>query len=199
MKKSYIPIVAEYFFTDKPLEDFPKDQQLLLELAKDIILTHGAGGKFVESLIRYKFKIADVKTIHGWDGMKKQRPVEIKTETVNGTNLNCMGSFTDNRDCSMNKSELFQKEKPLFYSVGVSDKTAKCIYVMETDIGKLPKDAKLFEALSVKAPRVSLSHWVEYENAWKVVYKNFPLAKEHESDMSRKLFRVLNPQAKLEF
>ena len=71
MKKSYIPIVAEYFFTDKPLEDFPKDQQMVLELAKDIILTHGAGGKFVESLIRYKFKIADVQTIHGWDGMKK--------------------------------------------------------------------------------------------------------------------------------
>lgn len=191
MKKSYIPIVAEYFFTDKPLEDFPSDQRMVLELAKDIILTHGAGGKFVESLIRYKFKIADVKTIHGWDGMKARRPVEIKTETVNGTNLNCMGSFTDNRGCSMNKSELFKLEKPLFYSVGVSDKDAKCIYVMETDIGKLPTNAKLFEALSVKAPRVSLSHWVDYKDAWKVVYKNFPLAKRHESDMSRKLFGVL--------
>lgn len=191
MKKSYIPIISEYFFSEKPIKEFPEEQRVLLELAKDIILTHGAGGKFVESLIRYKFKIADVKTIHGWDGMKAQRPVEIKTETVNGTNLNCMGSFTDNRDCSMNKSELFKLEKPLFYSVGVSDKTGKCIYVMETDIGKLPKDAKLFEALSVKAPRVSLSHWIEYRDSWKVVYKNFPLAKQHESDISRKLFGVL--------
>lgn len=191
MKKSYIPIIAEYFFSEKPIKEFPEEHRVLLELAKDIILTHGAGGKFVESLIRYKFKIADVKTIHGWDGMKAQRPVEIKTETVNGTNLNCMGSFTDNRDCSMNKSELFKLEKPLFYSVGVSDKTGKCIYVMETDIGKLPKDAKLFEALSVKAPRVSLSHWIEYRDSWKVVYKNFPLAKQHESDISRKLFGVL--------
>jgi hypothetical protein len=197
MKKSYIPIVAEYFFSDKPIKDFPKEHQLLLDLAQDILTTHGTGGKFVESLIRYKFKIADVSGIHGWDGMKARRPVEIKTETVNDKNLNCMGSFPDNRDCSTNKRKVFEVEKPLLYSVGISDTTGKCIYVMETDTGKLPKSAKLFEALSVKAPRVNLSHWIEYENAWKVLYKNFPLAKRHESDLSRNLFGILNPQVKL--
>lgn len=190
--KKYIPIVADYFFSEKPFEEYTEPEQMVLEIARDIILTHGAGGKFVEALIRYKFKIDDVKTIHGWDGMKSKRPVEIKTETVNSTNLNCMGSFTDNRDCNdLNKSEIFQKEKPLFFSVGVSDINGKCIYVMETDIGKLPSDCRLFEALSAKAPRVSLSHWVEYKNAYKVVYKNFPLVEEHKSDMTRNLFGVL--------
>ena len=197
MKKSYIPIVAKYFFSDTPMSDFPAEQQMVIEIAKDIITTHGVGGKFVESLIRYKFKIADVEGIHGWDGMKAQRPVEIKTETVNGTNLNCMGSFSDNRECSMNKRDIFLSEKPLLYSVGVSDTTGKCIYVMETDTGKLPKTAKLFESLGVKAPRINLSNWVNHPDAWKVVYKNFPLAMQHESDITRGLMNALNPSATL--
>jgi hypothetical protein len=190
--QKYIPIVAEYFFSEKPMSSYSKSEQLLLELAKDIILMHGAGGKFVESLVRHQFNIQDVKTIHGWDGMRKKRPVEIKTETVNSKQLNCMGSFPDNRGCNdLNKSEIFQKDKPLFFSVGVSNTTGKCIYVMETDIGKLPLECKLFEALSAKAPRVSLSQWIEYKNAYKVVYKNFSMVQEHKSDMSRKLFGVL--------
>ena len=49
--KSYMPLIADYFFSPKRLEDYKKTEQVALELAIDILTTHGVGGKFAESLI----------------------------------------------------------------------------------------------------------------------------------------------------
>jgi hypothetical protein len=191
MKKSYIPIIAEYFFSDKPLEQFSKSDQALLELAKDIITMHGCGGKFVESLVRYKLKIAEVQGIHGWDGMKQNTPVEIKTETICKSKLNCMASFSDNRT-DITIGDIFAKERPLLINVGVCDETGKCIYLMQTDTSKLPKNNNLFEALRVKAPRISLKHWGYYTEAYKVSYTNKHLVAHHKSRITKTLYWVIS-------
>ena len=190
--KSYMPLIADYFFSPKRLEDYKKTEQVTLELAIDILTTHGVGGKFAESLIRYRFDMEDVASIHGWDGYKNSRPVEMKTETINNTKLlNCEGSFGEHRDETIRKSDLFRSERPLLYSIGVDNVTGKCLYVMETDTKKIDKNALLFERLNAKSPRISFAHWKDCSKSYTIVYKNANLILAKKSEFSKYLFACL--------
>lgn len=188
----YITLLSDYFFSTKELREYTKNEKVTLELGIDIITMHGVGGKFVERLIHHRFGVKDVPTIHGWDGVKNSRPVEIKTETINKTTkLNCCGSFGDHRENSIRKSDLFRSEKPLLYSVGVDDVSGKCLYVMCTDIEKIKKNSVLFERLNIKAPRITLTHWHDQKGAFKIVYKNSELIDARRKHFSKLLLEQL--------
>jgi hypothetical protein len=183
-------LLSDYFFSNKELKQYTKTEKVTLELGIDIITTHGVGGKFVEKLIHHQFDVKDVPTIHGWDGLKNSRPVEIKTETINNTKkLNCCGSFSDHREDTIRKSDLFRSEKPLLYSVGVDDVTGKCLYVMKTDFAKIKEDSLIFERLNAKAPRIGLNHWVEQKSAYEIPYMNMPLIDARGDHISSTLMR----------
>lgn len=190
--KSYMPIVADYFFSPKRLEDYNRHEQPIIELAIDILTTHGVGGKFVESLIRYRYDMRDAASIHGWDGYKNSRPVEMKTETINNTKkLNCEGSFGEHRDETIRKSDLFKSERPLLYSIGVDNVTGKCLYVMETDTKKCKDDTLLFERLNAKSPRISFAHWKDQTKSYKILYKNANLIVAKKEEFSSYLYACL--------
>lgn len=186
---SYMDLVSDYFFTNNV--KYSKSDIKTVHLAIDVITTHGVGGKFVEGLIRHRFRMKDTNNIHGWDGFKGSRPVEIKTETINYTKaLSCEGSFGDHRRSTIRKKDLFLQEKPFLYSVGVDNICGKCIYVMETDISKLNKNCLLFERLDARAPRISLAHWV-HQRAHKIVYKNEELIESRKDNISNLLLTEL--------
>jgi hypothetical protein len=190
--KSYMPLIADYFFSSKRVEDYNKHEQITLELAIDILTTHGVGGKFTESLIRHRFNMKDVDSIHGWDAKKNSRPVEIKTETINvSKRLSCEGSFGDHREGSVRKSDLFKSERPLLYSVGIDDVSGKCLYVMETDTKKCSLSCLLFERLNARAPRISFAHWKDQHNSYKIVYKNAKLILDKSDRIKKNLLFVL--------
>lgn len=175
MFETYQELVCDYFFSNKEIKSYRKSERMTLELAKDLLTTHGVGGKFTEILIRYKFNLKEEPNIHGWDGYKRNRPVEIKTETINGSKkLNCEASFADHRTKTQRKKELFLNNSPLLYSVGVNS-DGKCLYVMETDIAKVNKDSILFQRLDAKSPRINFSHWKDDTKSYKILHMN----KEH--------------------
>ena len=192
MFPSYMHLVSDYVFSDKLLTEYTKQEQQTLSLAVDILTTHGVGGKFVESLIRYRYDMRDAASIHGWDGYKNSRPVEMKTETINNTKrLNCEGSFGEHRDETIRKSDLFRSERPLLYSIGVDNITGKCLYVMETDTKKIKKDALLFERLNAKSPRISFAHWKDQTKSYKILYKNANLIVAKKTEFSSYLYACL--------
>jgi len=191
----YKDLVCDYFYGEKPLTEYNIQEQQTLSLAMDIIRTHGVGGKFVESLIRHRFGLKDAESIHGWDGYKSSRPVEIKTETINKTKLlNCEGSFGDHRKESIRKKDLFLKERPFLYSVGVDDITGKCLYVMCTDTRKIPEDSIFFERLDAKAPRIRFGHWSKTKS-YKIVFVS-NLARIRSAEIDKKLMLVLQDAMK---
>ena len=185
-------IVSDYFFSSKELEEYGKDYQTI-ELAIDILTTHGVGGKFVESLVRYYFGIEDAYSIHGWDGYKNSQPVEMKTETINNSKrLNCEGSFAEHRSGTLRKSDLFKAERPLIYSIGVDNVTGKCLYVMETNTKLCQDSCLLFERLDAKSPRISFGHWQDQKDSYKILYQNYGLVNLKKSEFSDNLLSVLN-------
>lgn len=171
MFPSYKHLVSDYVFSSKPLTEYTEQEQQTLSLAIEILTTHGVGGKFAESLLRHRYNLRDADGIHGWDGFKGSRPIEIKTETINNTKrLNCEGSFGDHREDTIRKSDLFLEHRPYLYSIGLDNVTGKCLYVMETDTRKIDSSAVLFERLDARAPRISFAHWKDCKNAYKIVY-----------------------------
>jgi hypothetical protein len=173
---SYLDLVSDYFFSNKKISEYSKQQQQTLDLAVDVLTTHPTGGKFVERLIRHRYSLRDDGTIHGWDGWDGETPVEIKTETINSSKkLNCEGSFGAHADNSERKKDIFLKHRPHLYSVGVHDVSGKCLYVMKTDTAKLKKTSLLFERLDAKSPRINFSHWKNDKDSYEVLFSNKPL------------------------
>lgn len=190
--ETFEELVEDYFFSSLVIEGYTKTQQMTLKLAKKIITMHGAGGKFVEDVIIGKYGLSNTDGIHGWDASKKSRPVEIKTETINKTKpLRCEGSYTETREKTKCKSELYAEEKPILYSVGICNKTGKCIYVMETDTAKIDKKLVFWKRLMAKSPRIRFSHWMDSKNSWKVIYKNEELIRARANDISDDLLDAL--------
>ena len=188
----YQELVSEYFFSNKSICSFNKEQQMTLELARKILTTHGVGGKFVEELIQYKFDISEIGGIHGWDGKTKDNKfVEIKTETINKRKLNAMGSFGTQTDYGIQKDKLFLKETPILINVGVCDKTGKCIYVLNTRTEQLPHWCNLFKKLSACSPRISLTDFYDYKDAYSIQYSNKEIISKNVDRISVKLLKVL--------
>lgn len=191
MFPSYKHLVSDYVFSDKPLEEYTEQEQQTLELAREILTTHGVGGKFAESLLRHRYDLRDADGIHGWDGFNGARPIEIKTETINNTKrLNCEGSFGDHREETIRKSDLFLEHRPFLYSIGLDNVTGKCLYVMQTDTKKIDSSALLFERLNAKAPRISFAHWKEFKKSYKIVYVS-NLVRLRSSEFNKDLLFVL--------
>lgn len=188
---SYKHLVSDYVFSSKGIKEYTPQERQTLELAIEILTTHGVGGKFAESLLRHRYNLKDADAIHGWDGFKGSRPIEIKTETINPSKkLNCEGSFGEHREDTIRKNVLFFTHRPLLYSVGLDNITGKCLYVMETDTKKLDDSALLFERLNAKSPRISFTHWKAYHNSYKILYHS-ELIKERCDKFSKSLLFVL--------
>jgi hypothetical protein len=193
MTSEDLGIVCEWFFSDKPIEKFPKSEQRFLRLAQQLVTTHGVGGKFAESLIHHKYSITPPEGIHGWDGYHGKTPVEIKVETISKTKMSAMASFADNRKSATIKTgEIFLKERPIFINVGVSPE-GKCLYVMFTYTDKLPKTAVLFERLNDPAPRISWGHYSEHKSkATVVMYMDKPLCATYKDKFAKFFYEDLN-------
>lgn len=171
----WLKIVSEYVFGKTPIERYSKNRDLI-EMAKYVLTTHGMGGKMMEGLIQHRFGIIDDGKIHGYDGTLNGRNVEIKTQKTGNTSssikLNCKGDFSDHRITSELKSEKYIRDCPILISAGVDSENAKCIYVVKTDFAKIPKNSKIFEMLSSKAPRINFSHFKNVVDSYEVMYKN---------------------------
>lgn len=193
MARSYEKLVCEYVFSNKEVKDFPEQDQLLIKMAKDILTTHGMGGKFMEKLLQYKFKLEDDEGIHGWDAWTEDKsPVEIKTETVNATKkIFCEASYPAHTKNKPLKSEVYKNHKPVLVSAGLCAKTGKCIYVMFTETGKIDSQSKFFKRLSAPAPRINFGHFKESVKAYKVVYKNRDVILDNIDEIHPKFKDVL--------
>ena len=192
MFTTYKHLVADYVFSSKLLKEYDIQEQQTLSLAIEILTTHGVGGKFAESLLRHRYRLKDAKDIHGWDGYKGHRPIEIKTETINKSKkLNCEGSFSDHRDSTYRKSDMFLEQRPYLYSVGLDNVTGKCLYVMETDTKKIDSSSLLFERLNAKSPRISFAHWRYSRDSYKIVYVS-ELIRQRSNEIRNDLWDVLN-------
>ena len=193
--KPYMKLICDYAFSDKRLSQYSKNQQMILNFAVDVLTTHGSGGKFMERLIQAKFKLVDDGEIHGWDGKTKQnRPVEIKTETVNDSmKLSCAASF--HQTTRLSKRDLYLKETPILINVGICNVTGKCIYVMFTDTRILKENGnlKLFDMLDGRYPnpRTNFGHWCNEPTAFDVKYKNLELVNRHYKSIHKKLRKEL--------
>ena len=196
LNNEVVSLVSDWFFSSKDISNYDENDQKVLELAKFILLTHGAGGKFAETLVQHTFGLSVYGGIHDWDGVTASgRYTEIKLETVNDSKkLNAEGSFGEHRKNSVLKSELFLKERPFLINVGVCRDSGKCIYLMTTDTEKLPNDCLLFTRLSAKSPRTSLSHFVEHKDAYMFNYVNRELVYNNAKDISTKLYSELKRQ-----
>lgn len=192
MLKEDVAIVCDWFFSDKPIEKYPKAEQRFLRLAKQLITTHGVGGKFAECLIQHEYGLTPPDGIHGWDGYKGNTPVEIKVETINKAKLSAMASFAENRaSATIRTGDLYIQERPLLINVGVAE-DGKCLYVMITDTSKLPKDSVLFERLNDPAPRISWGHYSDHKDkATKVVFMNKPLFASYKDRMKNFFYNDL--------
>jgi hypothetical protein len=197
--KPHYKIVCDYVFSDKRLSQYSEPEQMTLNLAIDVLTTHGMGGKFMERLIQAKYKLVDDGEIHGWDGKTKQnRPVEIKTETVNDSKkLFCEASYPKNTENTPSKKNLYLKETPILINSGICNDTGKCIYVMFTDTLKLNSNSKLFDMLDRKSPRINFGHWCGEPNAFDVKYKNLELVDKHYYSMREELRKELKNVARL--
>jgi len=188
MERHY-KLVCDYVFSNKSLSDYSACEQDTIKLAIDVLTTHNMGGKFMEKLIQLKYKLIDDGKIHGWDGTTKDnRPVEIKTETINPSKkLFCEASFSPNTKDKPTYKEIFLKELPVFITAGVCDVSGKCIYLMFTDTSKLTKNCKLFDMLGRNAPRVNFGHWINERNSIDIKYKNKDLIKKHHDSFRKEL------------
>lgn len=166
MQAEECALICDWFFSDKPIHKYSKSDQRVLRLAQDILSMHGVNGKFVECLIRHKFNIKEPVGIHGWDGYVGNKPVEIKTETVNDSaRLSAMGSFASNREnSSMFTGDIFLKERPIYINVGLN-LSGKCLYVLFTDTSKLPDNTPLFKELNKGGPRIRWCHYRDHRKA----------------------------------
>ena len=193
MNKTATQFAHDYYFNE-----LREKNPIAQEMARDMLTTHGAGGKFVEGLIAHRYLLEETpESIHGWDGITRDgRPVEIKMETVSTSKMNAQGSFGENREfekdeeekVKQDKSEIFANEKPLLLSVGTCKETGKCIYVLGTDFAKVPKKAKVWERLTAKSPRINFSQWSEYPESYKLLYLNEALYRKNEEHFN-KFFR----------
>jgi hypothetical protein len=199
--KPHYKLVCDYVFSDKKVSEYSDCEQLTINLAIEVLTTHGMGGKFMETLIREKYRLGNDGKIHGWDGMTKQnRPVEIKTETVNASKkLFCEASFAPNTEKAPSKKNIFLKEKPILISSGLCNDTGKCIYVMFTDTDKLNRNSKMFDMLDRNSPRINFSHWCADTDAFEVKYKNTMLVDKHYYSMREELRKELKNVARLPF
>ena len=188
-----VAIICDWFFSNKPIEKFPKSEQRFLRLAQQLITTHGVGGKFAETLIQHQYGITPPDGIHGWDGHKNETPVEIKVETINKAKLSAMASFADNRKSSVVKTgEIYLAKRPILINVGVSLE-GKCLYVLFTFTEHLPKDCVLFERLNDPAPRISWGHYCDYKSkASTVMYMDKSLCATYKDRFSNFFFNDLN-------
>lgn len=193
MAKKYLKLVCSYVFSNKSLEDYEPCEQMTLELAIDVLTTHGMSGKFMERLLQYKYKLLDDGKIHGWDGITSDnRPVEIKTETINPSKkIFCEASFPAHAPNTPRKKELYFSNKPFLVNSGVCRKTGKCIYVMFTDTGKIKPQSLFYKRLEAHAPRINFSHFMNDMDAYDIVYKNKQLIKDNADKIKDELLLEL--------
>ena len=199
-KNRYMKLICSYVFSNKSLQDFDECEQVTLELAIDVLTTHGSGGKFMEKLIRHKFKYSDDGLIHGWDGhTEDSRPVEIKTETINDSKkIFCEASFAPHTKKTLPKKNVYLKEKPIFVNAGLA-KNGKCLYVMVTDTALLNPLSMFFTRLDANSPRVNFKHFVKDRDAYEVKYKNLTLIESNSSYIGKELREELTNAARLPF
>lgn len=180
MKRSYKKVVCDYVFSTKSIEDFPVEHHQVLMLAKDVLTSHGMGGKFMETLLLLKLKMIADEKIHGWDAWSDNRPVEMKTETINNTKkLYAESSYPTHTKGSELKRDMYLREKPILVNCGVCAETGKCLYIMCTDTGKISSKSKFFVRLSANSPRINFGHYKEETSSYEIVYRNKTLIRQN--------------------
>ena len=185
MNKDAIQFAHDYYF-----DELREKNPIAQEMAKEVLSTHGSGGKFAELLIQKRFLLEETpESIHGWDGITREgRPVEIKMETVSTSKLNAQGSFGTNRESSdKNKREVFAEERPLLVSMGTCKDTGQCIYVLCTDFAKIPEEADVWDRLEAKDPRIQFNQWRDYPDAYRLLFINERLY-DKNADQFNKFF-----------
>lgn len=198
MIPKYVKLISSYVFSNRELESYYPHEQMTLELAIDVLTTHGAGGKFMELLIRNRLKYSNCPEIHGWDAYTgNNRPVEIKTETVNKTKkIFCESSFSPLTDKSISKKILYMHNRPLLVNTGLT-KSAKCIYIMVTDTSLIADNSMFFTRLDAKSPRINFGHILHDRDSFNVVYRNEKLIRENLSCIRTELKQELTDVARL--
>lgn len=182
-----IATVNDWFFSDKDISEYDECEQKIISMARWILSTHGANGKFAEILVRHKYGMEDPSGIHGWDGYLNDRPIEIKVETSGSTaKMNCMGSFSPNKK-QETKSDIWLRDRPMLYSIGICGYTFKCIYVINTDTQMLPEMCDLFTALKADSPRISFTQFRNHSDAYTCKYFNEKVFSDNNSQFNGEL------------
>lgn len=187
MLRDTIDFLVGYYFDDLP----PKfaTSEVKVDMARTMLTTHGAGGKFAEAILLEKFGLDEFNGIHDFDGVTKSgRPVEMKMETVNDSKkLSAAGSWSEKREgTAVSKKDLFLEKRPYLMNFGTCRDTGKCIYVLCTDTRKLPENADLFDKLDAKSPRTSFTHVSDHKGSYKLLYLNRDLFNKNREHVSNK-------------
>ena len=165
--------LTDYYF-DRLSGDFATST-IKVDMAREMLTTHGAGGKFAEVIMQAEYGIEDTGSIHDFDGYVNDRAVEMKMETVCSNNLCAKGSYPEHRDSTPRedyKDQQYLRDRPLLLNFGTCDETGKCIYAMCLDTAKLPEDSMFFERLGAKSPRVQFSQYAEHTDAYRLLFLN---------------------------
>lgn len=179
MRKSYIPVVARYMFSNKKVEDFTECERMVIDYHIDCITSHGMGGKAMERFNDYKFGFtAWNDKIHDFDSRHQDsRPIEQKLETVNDSKkLQFCGSFFP----TPNRVTKFQDQQPYMLNTAVCDKTGKVLWVALTDTNLIPEDSEFWKNMSANAPRISFACYSHYPESVNFLYVNKQLCKEYK-------------------
>jgi len=188
----------EYYFD----EVYHADTNPLVDVFQSILRMHGAGGKFVESIIQSRYQLNEVDGIHDFDGQTQSgRKVEMKMETINSTaKMAALGSWAQQRESNEKwKGDIYREERPYVINIGTCDETGKCIYVTCLDTAKLPRDSRFFQELDKVAPRVRFSHFSEHTDAYRLLFLNHGLLNHKRdrfnNDFAKELERMASENA----
>lgn len=183
----YEKLICDYIFSNKTINDFDVNHREIIRMGTDFLTTHGAGGKIMEKLLIKKFKFGNDEAIHGWDAWHADRPIEMKTETINPSKkIYCEASYPAHTKNSKLKKDVYLEEKPYLVSCGICEKTGKCLYVMITDTTKIKKTSKFFQRLSANAPRINFGHFKEDVGAYELLYRNDTLIQKNINHIHKK-------------
>lgn len=193
MIKSYVPIVANYMFSNKTRDDFNECEQMVIDYHIDCITSHGMGGKAMEKFNDYQFGFNPWNnSIHDFDSIHMDgRPIEQKLETVNDSKkLQFCSSFGDHRENTPLKSDLFKAKNPYMLNTAVCDKTGKVLWVALTDTNKIPHTSEFWTRLTANAPRTSYASYNTYPESVEFLYVNEILCNQYKSNSERKLATI---------
>jgi predicted transposase YbfD/YdcC len=188
MVKSYIPVVADYMFSNKTVDDFRRYERMVIDYHIDCITSHNIGGKAMEKFNDYQFGFKPWNdSIFDFDSMHTNgRPIEQKLETVNDSKkLQFCSSFPEHRENTPIKSDLFKEKHPYMMNTAVCDITGKVLWVALTDTDKIPHTSDFWVRLTANAPRLSFASYNAHPESVEFLYVNETLCNQYKDNSIR--------------